>query len=222
MTMAQRKEPFYRNGQIRRRLQKRLWNQRIWQCCFLIFFILLTGIIFLEKKTALVDGVQLFGNMRDCTKSEIRLLVKEIKKFPVKQQREMFFENGYGGERTYGGQRKHEGIDILPKKPGDYDVVSATDGVVESLGWLELGGYRIGIRSSRGFYYYYAHLEKYQKGLKKGSRVKAGDILGKMGNTGYGKEGTKGKFVVHLHFGIYRQRKGKEKSLNPYYLLRRF
>ena len=48
----------------------------------------------------------------------------------------------------------------------------------------------------------------------------AGDILGYLGNTGYGKEGTKGKFDVHLHFGIYVDIEGKEVSVNPYYILK--
>ena len=33
--------------------------------------------------------------------------------------------------------------------------------------------------------------------------VQAGEILGFMGNTGYGQEGTSGRFPVHLHLGIY-------------------
>ena len=53
-----------------------------------------------------------------------------------------------------------------------------------------------------------------------GDMVKAGDILGYLGNTGYGKEGTKGKFDVHLHFGIYVDIEGKEVSVNPYYILK--
>jgi len=51
--------------------------------------------------------------------------------------------------------------------------------------------------------------------------VEAGQILGFMGNTGYGEEGTSGKFPVHLHLGIYVNPKGKEElSVNPYYVLR--
>jgi murein DD-endopeptidase MepM/ murein hydrolase activator NlpD len=88
------------------------------------------------------------------------------------------------------------------------------------MGWLRLGGYRIGIRSQSGFYYYYAHLDSYADTMKVGKMVSSGEVIGRMGNTGYGKEGTKGQFAVHLHFGIYRQQKGTEKSLNPYYILR--
>ena len=76
-----------------------------------------------------------------------------------------------------------------------------------------------GIRSKSGFYYYYAHMRNYAPGIKKGKKVKAGTLLGTMGDTGYGKEGTHGKFAVHLHFGIYRDKKGEECSLNPYDVL---
>ena len=71
------------------------------------------------------------------------------------------------------------------------------------MGWLTLGGYRIGIRSENGVYYYYAHLSSYSDDLKTGDYVTAGQMLGFMGDTGYGEEGTTGKFPVHLHVGIY-------------------
>ncbi|MBR1744329.1 MAG: M23 family metallopeptidase [Lachnospiraceae bacterium] len=184
--------------------------------------ILLFARVFVGEEASLWKESYLFENMNDdCRMEEVKRLSREMKCFPVREKSEMEFENGYGGERSYGGPRKHEGIDIIPKKEKDdtYRVCSVADGFVEKIGWLELGGYRVGIRSESGFYYYYAHLASYQKGLKEGSKVKAGDVIGRMGNTGYGKEGTKGKFIVHLHFGIYRQTDGEEKSLNPYYLL---
>lgn len=78
-----------------------------------------------------------------------------------------------------------------------------TDGVVEAIGWLTKGGYRIGVRAPGGGYFYYAHLSSYAKDFQPGDAVAAGDILGYMGDTGYGEEGTTGKFPVHLHVGIY-------------------
>ncbi len=50
--------------------------------------------------------------------------------------------------------------------------------------------------------------------------MKAGELLGYMGDSGYGPEGTTGKFDVHLHMGIYVYLDGEEISLNPYYVLR--
>ncbi len=169
---------------------------------------------------------RLYGNMKE-EKSlrEIRQLLREMEVFPVREDKNkketFFFDNGYGAERTFGGRRSHQGIDIMTSnnRAGYFEVQSVSDGVVEQIGWLKLGGYRIGIRSPSGCYYYYAHLESYEKGIEKGTKISAGQILGTMGNTGYGREGTRGKFAVHLHFGIYSQVGGEEKSFNPYYLL---
>ena len=100
----------------------------------------------------------------------------------------------------------------------DYSGYSATDGVVEQIGWLRLGGYRIGIRSESGAYFYYAHLAEYAKEFEIGEEVSAGTFLGYMGDTGYSDiPGTTGNFPVHLHFGIYlNDRDGKEFSVNSY------
>lgn len=131
------------------------------------------------------------------------------------------FVNSWMNERTYGGKRGHEGTDIMASENirGLYPVVSMTDGIVENKGWLEKGGYRIGIKAPSGGYFYYAHLDSYAD-LEEGDAVHAGDIIGFMGDTGYGKEGTKGRFPVHLHIGIYVYPDGKEVSINPYWVLR--
>lgn len=134
------------------------------------------------------------------------------------------YENSWQYERTYGGTRGHEGCDIMAgiQKRGYYPVVSVSDGVVEKIGWLPLGGYRVGIRSRHGVYYYYAHLAEYEEGISQGSKVTAGQLLGYMGDTGYSEvEGTTGQFPVHLHFGMYLDDgEGNEVSYNPYSLLK--
>ena len=153
-------------------------------------------------------------------------LLQEAECFPVRRAKGQSvswgFDDGYGEGRSYGGRRSHEGIDIMPVSDDwkQIPIRSVSDGVVEQLGWLELGGYRVGIRTKSGLYFYYAHLEKYAPGLQKGDRVQAGTLLGYMGDTGYGPEGTRGKFPVHLHFGIYYDKDGEESTVNPYDLLR--
>lgn len=142
--------------------------------------------------------------------------------FPVAEQG-MTFENSWMFERNYGGKRGHEGTDIMPPEniSGYYRVVSMTDGVVEQIGWLPKGGYRIGIRAPSGGYFYYAHLEAYSRVYQIGETVTAGEVLGTMGDTGYGEEGTHGQFPVHLHLGIYiRTKLHEELSVNPYWILR--
>lgn len=78
-----------------------------------------------------------------------------------------------------GGARKHEGTDLMTirNERGIYPIVSMTDGTLEQMGWLKLGGWRIGIRSASGTYYYYAHLESYAPDLEDGMAVHAGQLL---------------------------------------------
>lgn len=150
----------------------------------------------------------------------------DVKYFPVSRfmndsSMTVSYVNSWMAERTYGGERGHEGTDIMASKNerGLYPIVSMTDGIVKKMGWLEKGGYRIGILAPSGAYFYYAHLESYAD-LKEGDEVRAGDILGFMGDSGYGPEGTVGQFAVHLHLGIYIYPEGEEMSVNPYWVLR--
>ena len=134
------------------------------------------------------------------------------------------YGDSWGAERTYGGERRHEGTDLMDggNGRGFFPVVSVSDGVVEHVGWLELGGWRIGIRAPGGTYFYYAHLDSYDHELAVGEEVRAGQLLGFMGDSGYGKvPGTVGNFAVHLHFGIYlRTDHFEELAVNPYWILR--
>lgn len=146
----------------------------------------------------------------------------DLRCFPVAETG-MKFENSWMFERYYGGKRGHEGTDIIPPVniSGYYRIISMTDGVVEQIGWLPKGGYRIGIRGPSGAYFYYAHLDSYSRNYQPGDRVSAGEVLGTMGDTGYGEEGSRGKFDVHLHLGIYiSTSQYNELSVNPYWILR--
>ena len=134
------------------------------------------------------------------------------------------FEDSWQDERTYGGKRRHEGCDIMGdgKPRGFYPVISMSDGTIEKIGWLEQGGWRIGIRSPHGAYLYYAHLYNYSQEWKEGDMVKAGELLGFMGDSGYSlTEGAVGNFPVHLHLGIYLATDHHEElSVNPYWILK--
>ncbi|MBS7009757.1 M23 family metallopeptidase [Anaerostipes sp.] len=157
------------------------------------------------------------------------LILNEIKGSPVPKDYVSFvnYSDSWNEARSFGGDRHHEGTDILSdtvsKKRGEIPVLSMSDGVVEQIGWLKLGGYRIGIRSPKGVYFYYAHLYSYAPGIKQGLKIQAGDVIGYMGDSGYGKkEGTVGKFPVHLHLGLYRNdSKHGEYSVNPYRFLQK-
>ena len=149
----------------------------------------------------------------------------ELELFPIPQstihpEYQAAFEDSWMSERTFGGERGHEGTDIMlyPDERGLFPVLSMTDGFVEKKGWLPQGGYRLGIRSVGGIYYYYAHLYDYAEGLEPGTPVVAGQLLGFAGDSGYSNiEGTVGNFPVHLHIGIYyNDEQGAETAVNPY------
>lgn len=164
------------------------------------------------------DYYNLFNNIYqeiDC----FPVLVKEGEKVKY------CYSDNWGAERTYGGNRLHMGTDIMDKENicGRLPVVSMTNGTVSNIGWNEKGGWRVGITSLSGNYYYYAHLDSFAEGLEKGTEVSSGTLIGYMGNTGYSKtEGTKGNFEVHLHVGISPKSKlfSGETWINPYPFLR--
>ncbi len=159
----------------------------------------------------------------------LRAIWKDIRYFPVpasliNDKATVSFDNSWMFERNYGGTRGHEGTDIMASinERGYYPVLSITDGEVENIGWLPKGGYRIGIRSPSGGYFYYAHLYDYAEDYQKGDQIQAGELIGFMGDSGYGEEGTVGQFAVHLHLGIYIETQNNEElSVNPYWVLKK-
>lgn len=111
----------------------------------------------------------------------------------------------FGSSRNYGYARRHLGHDMfgLTGTP----VMAVESGIVEVMGWNQYGGWRIGIRSFDGLrYYYYAHMRQnrpYHCDLEEGQVVKAGDIIGYLGHTGYStKENANNIREPHLHFGM--------------------
>lgn len=162
-------------------------------------------------------------------KSYVYALWSNLERFPVGEvlgdmNATVTFSDSWMQSRTYGGERGHEGTDIMASvnERGIYPIYSISGGVVENIGWLRLGGWRIGIRSESGAYFYYAHMAEYAKDFQVGEQVSAGTFLGFMGDTGYSDTpGTYGNFPVHLHLGMYlKDKNGTEFSVNSYPMMR--
>ncbi|GHU72523.1 hypothetical protein AGMMS49992_08660 [Clostridia bacterium] len=134
-------------------------------------------------------------------------------KFPLPLYSGYTYEDSWGAPREFGGERFHEGIDLIVAK--GTPVYSASYGTVTKKGWLTLGGWRIGVQDENGIYYYYAHLSQYGS-FEIGDTVRPGDILGYVGSTGYGPEGTDNVMIPHLHFGMYEN----DVAYNPYAFLK--
>lgn len=96
------------------------------------------------------------------------------------------------------GKEWHQGVDLAGATAGLKVLVYASaDGVVKRAGVLSTYGNRVLITHTIGGKTYetnYAHLDKIT--VKEGQRVKQGEQIGIMGNTG-------GSFGVHLHFEIH-------------------
>jgi murein DD-endopeptidase MepM/ murein hydrolase activator NlpD len=120
-------------------------------------------------------------------------------RFPVLGKDARAVTSGFGAARDR-GQREHHGIDI-PAPRGTL-VLSAGDGIVTSVAVTEVGGKVVWVWDpSRELSLYYAHLDS--QGVSAGARVRAGDTLGTVGNTGNART-----TVPHLHFGVYDRRDG--------------
>lgn len=122
------------------------------------------------------------------------------------------------GQSRANGERTHEGTDIMAL--AGTPVVAAAPGTVEKLFYSNGGGgITLYVRSpDRRLSYYYAHLQRYAPGIAEGMAVKAGDLIGFVGDTGNAGAGN-----YHLHFGVARLRPDERwwqgRAVNPYPLL---
>jgi murein DD-endopeptidase MepM/ murein hydrolase activator NlpD len=107
------------------------------------------------------------------------------------------------------GARVHNAQDILAKR--GTPVLAADDGSVIHVGTNALGGKVIWATDpSRRFAFYYAHLDRYAKGLHDGQQITRGDVIGYVGTTGNAPKDT-----PHLHFQLLRIVSGKRYSDGP-------
>lgn len=104
------------------------------------------------------------------------------------------------GDPRDAGARSHEGVDIFA--PRGSAVVAVADGWVTSTRTNRLGGNVVWQWDPfRGQAIYYAHLDS--QAVAAGDRVRAGDAIGRVGNTGNARSTP-----PHLHLGLYRPIEG--------------
>jgi murein DD-endopeptidase MepM/ murein hydrolase activator NlpD len=117
-----------------------------------------------------------------------------------------------------GEGRTHNALDI-PAARGT-PVVAAAEGEIARLFNSERGGITVYQWSAdRQYIFYYAHLERYAEGLTAGRKVRQGETIGYVGDTGNAGAGN-----YHLHFSIWLVTDPKRywdgQNINPYPLLR--
>jgi murein DD-endopeptidase MepM/ murein hydrolase activator NlpD len=114
--------------------------------------------------------------------------------FPVLEPAE--YIDTYGAFRSDVPGNWHHGDDIFA--PLGTPVVAVATGTINRVGWEHLGGWRLWVRDAAGDEFYYAHLSGYTAGDLHSNKVKAGQVIGFIGNTG-------DAFTTspHLHFEIH-------------------
>lgn len=116
---------------------------------------------------------------------------------------------GRFGDPRDGGRRSHEGIDILADR--GTPVLAPVDGRVIVSGQRGRAGNVVVLESDQdGRELWFMHLDSRE--VTRGSRVRAGDRIGTVGNTG-NAEGTE----PHLHFEVH----GPDGPVDPWPLLLR-
>jgi hypothetical protein len=106
------------------------------------------------------------------------------------------FGDSFGAFRGDVSGNWHHGDDIFA--PLGAPIVACADGIVFSVGWNDVGGNRLWLRDDQGNEFYFAHLSAFTPLAKNGMRVRAGEMLGFVGNTG-DAQGT----PTHLHFEVH-------------------
>ncbi|MEM9842243.1 MAG: M23 family metallopeptidase, partial [Pseudomonadota bacterium] len=80
--------------------------------------------------------------------------------------------------------------------PTGTPIYAAGHGVVERASRFGGYGHYIRIRHANGYKTAYAHLSRYARGMRKGRRVRQGDVIGYVGSTG-------ASTGPHLHYEVY-------------------
>ena len=104
------------------------------------------------------------------------------------------FTDTFGAPRA--GVGWHHGEDIFA--PLGAPLLAVADGTIFSVGWQERGGYRLWLRDRQGNQFYYAHLSAFSPLARNGNEVRAGAVIGFVGNTGDAQSTP-----YHLHFEIH-------------------
>ena len=112
----------------------------------------------------------------------------------------------FGGPREIG---PHQGNDCFA--PFGSPVLAVADGRLNRVGTLPISGNRLWLKTDRGDSFFYAHLSAFSPEAVSGRRVKAGTLLGFVGNTGDAEPTP-----PHVHFEIHP---GDRDAIDPHAIL---
>lgn len=130
---------------------------------------------------------------------------------PVKGLKRADLRDNFDEKR---GLRRHHALDIMARR--GTPVVAVDDGRVVRVRRHLLGGLTVyQYDPDERYAYYYAHLDRYAKGLEEGRVLRRGDLIGYVGSTGNAPASA-----PHLHFAVtemdHQKRWFRGKPVNPY------
>ena len=112
----------------------------------------------------------------------------------------------FGAARQIGA---HQGNDCFAAFGSP--VLAVADGTLNRVGTLPISGNRLWLKTERGDAFFYAHLSAFAPEAVSGRKVKAGTLLGFIGNTGDAEPTP-----PHVHFEIHP---GDRKAIDPHAIL---
>jgi len=117
---------------------------------------------------------------------------KTLMKTPINGAR---LSSSYGKRKhpILGYTKMHTGTDFAA--PTGTPIMASGDGKVTKAGWCGGGGNCVKIKHNSTYQTVYAHMSKFGRGIKKGVRVKQGQIIGYVGSTGLSTG-------PHLHYEV--------------------
>ena len=122
---------------------------------------------------------------------------KTLMKTPINGAR---LSSSYGKRKhpILGYTKMHLGTDFAA--PTGTPIMASGDGKVMKAGWCGGGGNCVKIKHNSMYQTVYAHMSKFGRGIKKGVRVKQGQIIGYVGSTGLSTG-------PHLHYEVIKNGK---------------
>ncbi len=117
---------------------------------------------------------------------------KTLMKTPINGAR---LSSSYGKRKhpILGYTKMHTGTDFAA--PKGTPIMASGDGKILKAGWCGGGGNCVKIKHNSTYQTVYAHMSKFGRGIKKGVRVKQGQIIGYVGSTGMSTG-------PHLHYEV--------------------
>ena len=182
--------------------QRDIWKNDSFQIIYEEFIndnnkIVDTGEIIFANLNLQNDDLQLYKyeyekNKIDYFDENGKSIRKTLMKTPINGAR---LSSSYGKRKhpILGYTKMHTGTDFAA--PKGTPIMASGDGKVTKAGWCGGGGNCVKIKHNSTYQTVYAHMSKFGKGIKKGVRVKQGQIIGYVGSTGMSTG-------PHLHYEV--------------------